>query len=99
MVFTHIDSELLRVFEELRRREPIFHTLDFGATQTDFENAMTPEYWEVGTSGRRYSRVHPPDFESKASRRCGRSRLPMLGPRSSPPWSRYLSFHLHLTPG
>jgi hypothetical protein len=50
--FTHIDAELLPVFEELRRREPIFHTPEFG----DFENATAPDYWEVGASGRRYSR-------------------------------------------
>jgi hypothetical protein len=56
MAFTHIDSELLPVFEELRRREPIFHTPEFGATRIDFETAMAPEYWEVGASGRRYSR-------------------------------------------
>ena len=41
------------VFEELRRREPIFHTPAFGV---DFEKAMAPDYWEVGASGRRYSR-------------------------------------------
>ena len=41
-VFTHIDSDLLPVFEELRRREPIFHTLEFGARRIDFENAMAP---------------------------------------------------------
>jgi hypothetical protein len=32
------------VFEELSRREPIFHTPDFGTTRIDFENAMAPEY-------------------------------------------------------
>jgi hypothetical protein len=44
IVFTHIDSDLLQVFEELSRREPIFHTPDFGTTRIDFENAMAPEY-------------------------------------------------------
>ena len=47
--FTHVDAELLPVFEELRRREPIFHTPEFGTTPA-------PDYWEVGASGRRYSR-------------------------------------------
>lgn len=55
-VFTHIDPDLSSVFEELRRREPIFHTPEFGVTRADFENATAPEYWEVGASGRRYSR-------------------------------------------
>jgi len=55
-VFTHIDADLISVFEELRRREPIFHTAEFGTTRADFERATAPEYWEVGASGRRYSR-------------------------------------------
>lgn len=54
-VFTRIDSELHPVFEELRRREPIFHTTEFGTTLSEFERATAPEYWEVGASGRRYS--------------------------------------------
>jgi hypothetical protein len=55
-IFTQVDADLLAVFEELRRREPIFHTPEFGTTQTDFERMTAPEYWEVGASGRRYSR-------------------------------------------
>jgi len=55
-VFTHIDSDLFSVLEELRRREPIFHTPEFGTTRADFDRAMASEYWEVGASGRRYSR-------------------------------------------
>jgi hypothetical protein len=55
-VFAHVDAELLPVFEELRRREPIFHTPSFGTTLADFESVMAPDYWEVGASGRRYSR-------------------------------------------
>jgi len=54
--FTHTPPELMTVLEELRRREPIFHTPEFGAGLADFERAMAPEYWEVGASGRRYSR-------------------------------------------
>jgi hypothetical protein len=54
--FTHIDSELLSTFEELRCREPIFHTAAFGTTLVDFESVMGRGYWEVGASGRRYSR-------------------------------------------
>lgn len=51
-----MDSDLLPVLEELHRREPIFHTPEFGTTVTDFERATSPNYWEVGASGRRYSR-------------------------------------------
>jgi hypothetical protein len=54
--FTHVDSDLFSVLEELRRREPIFHTPEFGTTVAEFETATAPEYWEVGASGRRYSR-------------------------------------------
>jgi hypothetical protein len=48
-VFAHVDDELLPVFEEFRRREPIFHT-------PSFDTVMAADYWEVGASGRRYSR-------------------------------------------
>lgn len=55
-VFTHVDPDLVSVMEELRPREPIFHTPEFGTTIADFERTMAPEYWEVTASGRRYSR-------------------------------------------
>jgi hypothetical protein len=88
IVFTHIDSDLLQVFEELSRREPIFHTPDFGTTRIDFENAMAPEYWEVGASGRRYSRefilrtleVSPPVDADAAGWQCSEYGLRRLGP-------------------
>ncbi|HZS54490.1 MAG TPA: hypothetical protein VFA65_08805 [Bryobacteraceae bacterium] len=54
--FTYIDSDLDSIFEEIREREPIFHTREFGNTVVDFDSVMAPEYWEVGASGRRYSR-------------------------------------------
>src|SRR6201985_1807479 len=67
-IFTCTDPNLLPVLEELKRREPIFHTPEFGASRADFEKATAPEYWETGASGRRYSREfvlnelekHPP---------------------------------------
>ena len=88
IVFTHVDSDLLQVFEELSRREPIFHTPDFGTTRIDFENAMAPEYWEVGASGRRYSRefilrtleVSPPVDADAAGWQCSDYGLRRLGP-------------------
>jgi hypothetical protein len=55
-VFAHVETDLLPVFEELRRLEPIFHTREFGTTTADFERRMAEGYFEVGASGRRYSR-------------------------------------------
>ena len=48
--------ELLPVLEELQRREPIFHRPEFGTTRRDYENMTAPDFWEVGASGKRYSR-------------------------------------------
>jgi len=55
-VFTKVDPDLLPILGELRRREPIFHNPEFGSTTAEFERSMVPDYWEVGASGRRYSR-------------------------------------------
>jgi hypothetical protein len=44
------------VLAELRAREPIFHRPEFGATRADFEKMIVADFWEVGASGRRYSR-------------------------------------------
>jgi hypothetical protein len=55
-VFTVVEPGLLTVLDELRRREPIFHNAAFGTTTAEFEHSTAPDYWEVGASGRRYSR-------------------------------------------
>ena len=55
-IFTSTEHELLPVLQELRRREPIFHSAEFGNSTVDYERNMAPDYWEVGASGRRYSR-------------------------------------------
>ncbi len=52
------DPSLMDVLEELRNREPIFHRPELGTTRADFENMVMPDFWEVGASGRRYSRDH-----------------------------------------
>jgi hypothetical protein len=52
------DPALLGVIEELKAREPIFHRTEFGTTRADFENMTHPDFWEIGASGRRYSRDH-----------------------------------------
>ena len=54
--FTHVDPELQPILEELRSREPIFHTQRFGRSLEDFQRSTAPDFWEVGASGRRYSR-------------------------------------------
>lgn len=51
--FTDVPNGLRHIFGDLLPREPIFHTPAFGK---DFAAVMAPDYWEVGASGRRYSR-------------------------------------------
>jgi hypothetical protein len=48
---------LAEVARELMRREPLFHRPESGSTRADFEKMTAPEFWEVGASGRRYSRA------------------------------------------
>lgn len=50
------DPALTGVLEELILREPIFHRAEWGLTRADFERMTVPDFWEVGASGRRYSR-------------------------------------------
>ena len=60
--FVHTDPDLVPTLRELLPLEPIFHTQAFGLTVADFEKRMSPDYWEVGASGRRYSREFILDF-------------------------------------
>jgi len=64
-VFARIAPELMSILEELRSREPIFHTERFGRTVEDFERTIAPDFWEVGASGRRYSREFILQMRSK----------------------------------
>lgn len=87
-IFTHTDPNLLSVLEELRCREPIFHTPEFGSTRADFEKATSPEYWEASASGRRYSREfilrtleqNPPVDAHSVGWQCYDHALRRLGP-------------------
>jgi hypothetical protein len=54
--FFTTDPALLPILDELRPLEPIFHTPEFGLEPSDFDRRTAPDYWEVGASGRRYSR-------------------------------------------
>lgn len=42
---------------ELRAREPIFHRPEFGTTREDFDRMMEAEFFEIGASGKLYSRA------------------------------------------
>lgn len=55
-LFARTPPELQPVLDELCAREPIFHTSQFGQTLEDFARSTAPDFWEVGASGRRYSR-------------------------------------------
>ena len=55
-IFAQVEPGLGRVLDELRTLEPIFHRKEFGLTAEERERRVAPEYWEVGASGRRYSR-------------------------------------------
>jgi hypothetical protein len=52
------ESRLRELLQELSCREPIFHRPELGNTRTDFEAMTEDGFWEVGASGRRYSREH-----------------------------------------
>jgi hypothetical protein len=52
------DSKLLDVLADLRRREPIFHRPEFGTTRAEVESMVDDDFWEVGASGRRYTRSY-----------------------------------------
>ncbi len=56
------DPAIAEILEQLIRREPVFHRPEFGTTRADFENMTTNDYWEVGASGRRYSRDYVLDL-------------------------------------
>jgi hypothetical protein len=53
-----IDPNVLDVLKELMQREPIFHRSELGTTRADFERMTEATFWEVGASGRRYSREY-----------------------------------------
>ena len=52
------DPELRNILTELSSREPIFHRQEWGTSRSDFEKVTVEDFWEVGASGRRYSREY-----------------------------------------
>jgi len=87
-VFALVQPGLDRVLQELRPLEPIFHTRAFGLTAADRERRVASEYWEVGASGRRYSRApilqmlekYPPVDAQEAGWKAWDFGLRQLGP-------------------
>lgn len=51
-------SKIEPVLDELIKREPIFHRPELGTTRHDLEKMTDPSFWQVGASGRRYSREY-----------------------------------------
>ncbi|HET9864820.1 MAG TPA: DUF4440 domain-containing protein [Steroidobacteraceae bacterium] len=45
-----------QVKAELVAREPVFHRPEFGSTRAEFEAMMDEDFFEVGASGKKYSR-------------------------------------------
>lgn len=58
MIDLNDESELTHVLEQLSSREPIFHRPELGTSRADFEKMTMAEFWEIGASGRRYSRAY-----------------------------------------
>lgn len=52
------EPRLREILQDLRSREPVFHRPELGTSRTDFERMTEEGFWEVGASGRRYSRNH-----------------------------------------
>jgi hypothetical protein len=52
-----VPDSLIPVLHELQRLEPIFHAAYRDATPQQFEAVVAPEFWEIGASGRNYSRA------------------------------------------
>ena len=52
------EPHLLNILEELKNLEPIFHRSESGTTRKDFEEMIETSFWEIGASGRRYSREY-----------------------------------------
>jgi hypothetical protein len=76
------------ILRELRPLEPIFHTSAFGVTIEQFDARMAPGYFEIGASGRRYSRAfilktleaRPPLDAAEAGWECADFAVLALGP-------------------
>jgi hypothetical protein len=64
-----LDEDPADVLAELIAREPIFHRPEHGTRRADFAAMITDDYWEVGASGRRYTREYVLDALVERHRR------------------------------
>ena len=88
--FAQTGSGLGPILRELLPLEPIFHTQAFGLARVNFEKRMAPDYWEVGASGRCYSREfileflakNPPVDAASAGWQCSDHAIRQLGPNT-----------------
>ena len=51
-----LDTQHESVMTDLSGREPLFHRPEHGTSRADFEHMTVEEFWEIGASGRRYTR-------------------------------------------
>ncbi|MEP6940918.1 MAG: DUF4440 domain-containing protein [Rudaea sp.] len=51
-----VPERLLPVLDQLRELEPLFHRVEPGTPRAAFVRMISADFWEVGASGRRYSR-------------------------------------------
>jgi hypothetical protein len=57
-----INPKIADILDDLKKREPIFHHPDkFGKTKDDILRMTCDEFWEVGASGKCYSRKYVVD--------------------------------------
>jgi hypothetical protein len=87
-VFAQVEAGLEELLKELRQIEPVFHKNAASWTAAARESMIAPDFWEVGASGRRYSREFilrllaedPPVDAEAAGWRCSEFGLRSLGP-------------------
>lgn len=51
-----MSNDLEIACEELKRLEPIFHTPATGPEKHNYQRVISPDFWEVGASGKRFDR-------------------------------------------
>lgn len=59
---------------ELRELEPIFHRPQYFASRSALAHLVSPQFWEIGASGRRYSRAYV--LKTLAQRAAARAEGP-----------------------
>jgi hypothetical protein len=69
------DPALEEVLAQLIHHEVIFHPPGLGTTGVDFENTMARDFWEVGASGRRYSRSQVLEMLEERSQQDHRNEM------------------------